>query len=108
MHCMGEKVRTVMPNSDDDWMRSIGVALDLIVWFEEAEGRGDDNVEGNNYEIRFLAPPLEVVFSGYLNGRGEYKGEGNNGFIMSNIEELGGPKAFVLKGLELPIRPPVL
>ena len=66
------------------------------------------DVEGDNYKIRLLAPPLEVVFSGYLNRRGEGKREGDDGFIVGNVEELGGSKAFVLKGSELSVRPPVL
>ena len=97
-----------MPKGDDNWMRFIRVALDLEVWFEETEGWGDDDVKGDNYKIGFLAPPLKVMLSGNLNRRGESKGERNNGLIVSDMEELSGPKAFVLKGPELSIRPPVL
>ena len=33
---------------------------------------------------------------------------GNNGFVVCNVEELRGGEAFVLKGSQLLIRPPVL
>ena len=36
------------------------------------------------------------------------KGGGYNGFVVCNMEELRGGEAFVLKGSELLIGPPVL
>ena len=48
------------------------------------------------------------MFGPYLNGRGECEGKGNNGFVVHKMEELTGPEALVLKGSELPVRPPVL
>ena len=54
---------------------------------------------GDDDKIGFLAPPLEVVFSGYLDRRRESKGERYDGFVVSNVEELSGPKAFVQKGV---------
>ena len=63
---------------------------------------------GDNDEIGLFTPPLEVMFSGYLDGGGESKGKRYNGFVMGDMEELSGPKAFVLKCSKLSIGPPVL
>ena len=97
-----------MPEGENDQMGFIRVALDILKWFKEAEGGRDDNVVGDDYEISFLTPPLEVVFSSYLDGRRKSKGKGYDGLVVGNVEELSGSKAFVLKGSKLSVRPPVL
>ena len=97
-----------MPEGENHWMRFVGVALNLLKWLEEAEGGGYNDVVGDNDKIGLLAPPLEVMFSGYLNRRGEGKRKRYDGLVVGNVEELSGSKAFVLKGSKLLIRPPVL
>ena len=101
-------MRTVVPEANDGWMGFIAVGNDLIVGFKEAKDRGDDDVEGDDDMIGLLRPPLEVMLCPYLNGRGECEGEGNNGFVVCKMEQLTGPETLVLKGSELPVRPPIL
>ena len=108
LNWMGKVVRTVMPEGENHQMRFVGVTLDLLKWLKEAEGGKDDNVIGDDYEIGFLTPPLEVVFSSYLDGGRKSKGEGYNGLVVGDVEELSGSKAFVLKGSKLSVKPPVL
>ena len=42
---MRKVVRTVIPEGEDNWMRFVGVALDLKLWVEEAKGWGYDASE---------------------------------------------------------------
>ena len=97
-----------MPKTDDGWMRFVAVGNDLVVGFEEAKDRGDDNMEGDDDMVGLDGSPLEIMFSPYLNGRGECEGKGNNGFVVCKMEQLTGPETLVLKGSELPVRPPIL
>ena len=97
-----------MPQANDGWVGFVAIGDNLIVGFEEAKDGGDDDVEGDNNMIGLLGSPLEVMFSSYLNGRGEREGEGDDGFVISKVEQLTGPETLVLKGSELPVRPPVL
>ena len=46
-------------------------------------------MERDNYKIRLFTAPLEVVLSAHLNRRGKGEGEGDNGFVMVNVKELG-------------------
>ena len=101
-------MRTVVPKTDDGWMGFIAVRDDLIVGFEEAKDGGNDDVERDNNMISLLGPPLEVMLCSYLDRRGERKGEGDDGFVVSKMEQLTGPETLVLKGSELPVRPPIL
>ena len=101
-------MRTVVPKTNDRRVRFIAIGNDLIVGFEEAKDRGDDDVERDNDVIGLLRPPLEVMFCPYLNGRGEGEGEGYDGFIVGKMEQLTGPETLVLKGSKLPVRPPIL
>ena len=41
-------MRTVVPQTDDRWMRFITVGNNLIVGFKETEDRGDDDMERDN------------------------------------------------------------
>ena len=52
------------------------------------EPLGSNNMQRDDYEVQLFIPPLRVVLSGYLNGRGESEGEGDDGFVMSDTEEL--------------------
>ena len=97
-----------MPEGENHQMRFVGVTLDFLQWVEETEGGRYNNVIGDDDKISLLAPPLKVMLSGYLNRRREGKGERDDGFVMGNVAELGGSKAFILKGSKLLIRPPVL
>ena len=75
-----------MPKTDDGWMRFVAVRNDLIVGFEEAKDRGDDDVERDDNMIGLLRSPLEVMLCPYLNGRGEREREGYDGFVIGKIE----------------------
>ena len=68
-------MRTVVPKTNDRWVRFITVGNDLIVGFKEAEDGGDDDVERDNNMVCLYGPPLEIMFSPYLNGRGEGEGK---------------------------------
>ena len=41
-------MRTVMPKTDNGWVRFITIGNDLIVGFKEAEDGGDDNMKRDN------------------------------------------------------------
>ena len=97
-----------MPETNNRRMGFITVGNDLIVGFKEAEDGGDDDMERDNDVIGLYGSPLEIVFGPNLNGGGECEGEGNDGFIICKVEQLTGPEAFILKGSELSIGPPVL
>ena len=101
-------MRTVVPETKDGRMRFIAVWDDLIIGLEEAKDGGNDDVERDNNVIGFLRSPLEVMFCPDLNGRGMCEGEGNDRFVICKMEYLTGPETLVLKGSELPVRPPVL
>ena len=96
-----------MPKAEDGRMRLIAINDDFELRFEETVNRGDDNVEGEDDEIIFLGPPLEVVLRADLNRSGVSKGGGDYRFVVHNVEKLGGGEAFVLKGSELSIGPPI-
>ena len=89
-------------------MRFVTVDDYFELGFEETVHRRNDDVKGEDDEIIFLSSPLEVMFQADLDGSGVSKGGGNNGFIVRNVEQLGGIEAFVLKGSQLSIGPPVL
>ena len=97
-----------MPKADDGWMGFIAVRNDLIVGFEETKDRRDDDMEGDNNMVSLLGSPLEVMFGSYLNGGGEGERKRDDGFVICEMEQLTGPETLVLKGSELPVRPPVL
>ena len=97
-----------MPKTDYGRVRFVAVGNDLIVGFEETKDRGDDEVNRDDNMVGLLGSPLEVMLGPYLNGRRERKGEGDDGFVISKMEQLTGPEALVLKGSKLPIRPPIL
>ena len=65
-------------------------------------------MKGDNNMIGLLGSPLEVMLGPYLNGRGECEGEGYDWFVVCEMEQLTGPESLILKGSELPVRPPVL
>ena len=75
-----------MPKTDDGWMRFVAVGNDLVVGFEEAKDRGDDNVERDNNMIGLLRSPLEVMLCSYLDGRGKCEREGYDGFVVGKME----------------------
>ena len=97
-----------MPKTDYGGMRFVAVGDDLVVGLKEAEDGGDDDMERDNNMIGLYRSPLEIMFCPYLNGRGEREGEGDDGFIISKVEQLTRPETLVLKGSELSVRPPVL
>ena len=97
-----------MPKTEDGRVRLVAVKDYLELWFEETVYRRDNNVEGEDDEIIFLSSPLEVVFQANLNRSGVSKGSGDNGFIVRNVKELGRSEAFILKGTQLSIGPPIL
>ena len=97
-----------MPKTKDGRMGFVAVDNDLELWFEEAVDRGNNDMKGEDNEIIFLGPPLEVVLQSNLNRSGVGEGGGNNWFIVCNVKELGRSKPFILKGPQLPIGPPVL
>ena len=51
-----------MPKTNDGRMGFVTVDNNLELWLEEAVDWGDDNMKGEDNEIIFLGPPLEVVF----------------------------------------------
>ena len=79
-------MRTVVPKTNDRRVRFITVRNDLVVGFKEAEDGGDDNMEGDDDMVGLDGSPLEIMFSPYLNGRGECEGKGNNGFVVRKVE----------------------
>ena len=80
----------------------------MIVGFKETKDGGNDDVERDDNMVGLLGPPLEVMFCPYLNGRGECEGEGYDRLVICKMEQLTGPETLVLKGSELPVRPPIL
>ena len=101
-------MRTVVPKTNNRRVRFITVGNDLIVGFKEAEDRRNDDMERDNDVIGLYGSPLEIMFCPYLDGRGEREGKGNDGFVICKVKQLTGPEPLVLKGSELPVRPPVL
>ena len=87
-----------MPEAKDGGVRLVAINDNLEFWFKETIDRGDDNVEGEDDEIIFLGPPLEVMLRADLNRGGVSEGGGNDGFVVRNMKQLGGGEAFVLKG----------
>ena len=79
-------MRTVVPKTNNRWVRFVTIRNDLIVGFKEAEDGGDDDMERDNDVIGLYGSPLEVVLGPYLNGRGEREGEGDDGFVISKME----------------------
>ena len=79
-------MRTVVPKTNDRWMRFITVGNDLIVGFKEAEDGGDDDMERDNDVIGLYGSPLEIMFRPYLNGRGECERKGDDGFVVCKVE----------------------
>ena len=75
-----------MPKTDYGGMRFVAVGDNLVVGFKETKDGGDDNVKRDDYVVGLLGSPLEVMLCPYLNGRGERKGEGDDGFIISKME----------------------
>ena len=75
-----------MPKTDDGWMGFIAVRDDLIIGFEEAKDRGNDDMKRDDDMIGLLGSPLKVMFRSYLNGRGEREGEGYDGFVVGKME----------------------
>ena len=62
-------VRTVVPKTVGGRMGFIAIPVDPEIRIKEAKGWGDDNMEGDDYEISILTLPLKVVLGCYLNGR---------------------------------------
>ena len=79
-------MRTVVPKTNNRRVRFITVGNYLIVGFEEAKDGGDDDMERDNDVIGLYGSPLEIMFRPYLNGRGECEGEGDDGFVISEME----------------------
>ena len=75
-----------MPKTDNGGMRFVAVGNDLIVGFEEAKDRGDDDMERDDNVVGLLRSPLEVMLCPYLNGRGEREREGYNGFVVGKMK----------------------
>ena len=79
-------MRTVVPKTNNRWVRFITVRNDLIIGFKEAEDGGDDDMEGDDDVIGLCGPPLEIMFRSYLNRRRECEGKGNDGFVVRKVE----------------------
>ena len=75
-----------MPKTNNGQMRFITVGDDLVVGFEEAEDRGNNDMERDNNMVGLLRSPLEVMLRSYLDGRGEREGKGYNGFVVCKME----------------------
>ena len=75
-----------MPKTEYGGMRFVAIGNDLIVGFEETKDRGDDDMKRDDYMVGLLRSPLEVMLCPYLNGRGERKREGDDGFVISKME----------------------
>ena len=75
-----------MPEAEDGGMRFVTVNDDFKLGFEEAVDRRDDDVEGEDDKVIFLASPLEVMLRANLNRSGVSEGGGNNGFVVRNME----------------------
>ena len=86
-----------MPEAKDGRMGFVTINNDLELGFKEVINQRDDDVEGEDDEVIFLSSPLEVMLRADLNGGGMSKGCGYNGFVIRNVEQLGGGEAFVLK-----------
>ena len=59
-------MRTVVPETLDNWMGFVAVRNDLIVGLKEAERRGYNEVYGSDDEVGFFSSPLKVVLCSYL------------------------------------------
>ena len=90
-----------MPKAKDGGMGFVTINNDLELGFKETINWRDD-------EVIFLGPPLEVVLQTDLDRGGVSKRGGDDGFVVYNVEQLGGGKAFVLGGPQLSIGPPIL
>ena len=93
-----------MPEAKDGRMGFVTINNNLELGLEEAVNRRDDDVEGEDDDVEgeddeviFLSSPLEVIFRADLNGGGMSEGGGYYGFVVCNVEQLGGGEAFVLK-----------
>ena len=75
-----------MPKTDYGGMGFVAVGDDLVVGFEEAEDRGNNDMERDNNMVGLLRSPLEVMLRSYLDGRGEREGKGYNGFVVCKME----------------------
>ena len=54
-------------------------------------------MEREDDEVIFLGSPLEVTLRADLNGSGMSKGGGYDGFVVCNVEQLGGGEVLILK-----------
>ena len=97
-----------MPEAEDGGMRLVTVDDYLELGFKEAVHWRNDNVKGKDDKIIFLSSPLKVMLRPDLDGSGMSEGGGNDGFVVHDMEQLGRFEAFVLKGSQLSIGPPVL
>ena len=75
-----------MPEAKDGGVRFVTINDNLELWFEETINWRDDDVKGEDNEVIFLGPPLEVVFRANLNRGGVSKGSGDDGFVVRNME----------------------
>ena len=86
-----------MPEAKDGRMGFVTVDNNFELRFKEAVNWRDDDVEGEDNEVIFLSSPLKVMLQADLNGSGMSKGGGYDGFVVRNVEQLGGGEAFILK-----------
>ena len=75
-----------MPETKDSRVGLVAVNDYLELRFKEAVHQRDDDVEGEDDKVIFLASPLEVMLRANLNRSGVSEGGGNNGFVVRNME----------------------
>ena len=85
-----------MPEAEDGGVRFVTINNNLELGFEETIDWGDDNVEGEDDEVIFLGPPLEVMLRADLNRSGVSKGGRDDGFVIRNVKQLSGGEALIL------------
>ena len=86
-----------MPEAKDGRVGFVAVDDNFEFGFEETINWRDDNVEGEDDEVIFLTPPLEIVLRPDLDGGRMGEGGGDNGFVISDVEQLGRSETFALQ-----------
>ena len=72
---IAELMGEVILKAIDNRVRFETVMSNVEVRFKEGERGANDDMEGNDNKLGFLAPPLKVMLSSNLDGRGVLEGK---------------------------------